>query len=325
MTKRLVAFLRDMPVVPILVIVLIYFSLTTKGFFSPLGMQSILRDSSVLMVAAVGATMVFLIGGIDLTVGSMIACSGVASALVMRDTQNIFLGILVGVITGVIVGAVNGWFIGYWGLSPFIFTLAMLLVVRAMAFMIAAVSAGGGSAKAAIGGLPDTVSTFGRGVTLAIPNLFWVALTVTCIIGGVLRWTKFGRNLYLLGDSEVAARFTGMNVKNMKFKVYLIAAIVSSLAGVLLDFRLGSGSPAGGETFLLKVIAATVIGGTSLFGGLGGVGRTAVGAILIAAVGIGLDRAGFQFWDQFIVLGLVILIGATLSSRLSIAGRLLRT
>ena len=211
------------------------------------------------------------------------------------------------------------------GLSPFIFTLAMLLVVRAIAFMIAAVSAGGGSAKASVGGLPDAVSTFGRAVTVGIPNVFWVALAVTAVIGGLLRWTKFGRDLYLLGDSEVAARFTGMNVKRMKFTVYLLAAIVSSIAGILLDFRLGSGSPAGGETFLLKVIAATVIGGTSLFGGLGGVGRTAFGAILIAVVGIGLDRAGWQYWDQFIVLGFVILIGATLSSRLSIAGRLLRT
>ena len=186
MANKFVAFLRDMPVVPILVIVLIYFSLTTKGFFTPVGIQSILRDSSVLMVAAAGATMVFLIGGIDLTVGSMIACSGVASAMVMRDTQNVFLGIVVGIATGIIVGAVNGWFIGYWGLSPFIFTLAMLLVVRAMAFMIAAVSAGGGSAKAAIGGLPDVVSTFGRGVSLGIPNIFWVAIVVTIFIGAVL-------------------------------------------------------------------------------------------------------------------------------------------
>jgi ribose/xylose/arabinose/galactoside ABC-type transport system permease subunit len=312
----------QVPVVPILLVAFIIFAATTDGFFSAVGVQSILRDSAVLMIAATGATLVFLIGGIDLTVGSTIACAGVASAAAMHATQSIAAGVVVGLGVGVVIGLVNGWFIGYWGLSPFIFTLAMLLVVRAAGYLFAA--AFGGSTASSIGGLPSAVFRLGRGVTLGLPNVFYVALAVMAVAVVVLRSTMFGRRVYLMGDSEISARFNGVDVRRVKFAVYFTAAVISSLAGVILTIRVGSGSPAAGDALLLSVIAATVIGGTSLLGGSGGVVRSVFGAVLIAMVTIGLDLAGYEFWDQAVVLGLIILVGATLSSRFSIAGRLLK-
>lgn len=309
--------LRNAPMIPVLIIAFIAFALLANGFTSSTNLFNILRDSSVLIVAATGTTLVFLIGGLDLSVGSVVACSAVGAAIAMSSTDNVVLGVLVGVAIGAIVGALNGVLIGYARLVPFVLTLGMLLVVRAIAYLAAAITAGSGGTAAAVGGLPDAATVYGRGFFAAVPNLFVLAVIIVAVVAVVLAKTRFGRYVRLVGQNETAARFNGIDVPRVKFITYTLAGLLSGIAGIMLAMRLGSGNPASGDDLLLKAITAAIIGGTALVGGHGGVVRTVFGALVITMLASGMSLMGFQFWDQAIVLGVVILLGTTLTRRWS--------
>ncbi|TPW72945.1 ABC transporter permease [Schumannella sp. 10F1B-5-1] len=307
--------LRTAPMVPVLVIAVIAFALLADGFTSPTNLYNILRDSSVLMVAATGTTLVFLIGGLDLSVGSVVAGSAVGAAIAMSTTRSVLFGVVVGVVIGIVIGVLNGLLIGYAKLVPFVLTLGMLLVVRAVAYLAAAVAAGAGGTAAAVGDLPESATLFGRGFIAAVPNLFVLAIVVVAVTAVLLAKTRYGRYVRLVGQNETAARFNGVNVPFIKLVTYTIAGLLSGIAGVMLSMRLGSGNPASGDDLLLRAITAAIIGGTALAGGHGGVVRTVFGALVIIALSSGLSLMGFQFWDQSIVLGIVILLGTQLTRR----------
>ncbi len=316
-----ITIVRNAPMLPILVIVVIIFGFTTTGFLSVFNLQNILRDASVLTVAALGGMLVFLVSGLDLSVGSTVAGSAVGAAIVADATDSLPLAVVVGCAIGLFIGIVNGLFIGYAKLVPFILTLGTLLVVKALAYLAAAATTGAGGTAGAVP-MPPEATVFGRGVTLGLPNVFYVAAIAVAAIAVILARTRFGRQIRLIGQNEEAARFNGVNVPFVKLAVYSLAGLLSGVAGVLLAMRLGAASPAAGDALLLQVITAVIVGGTALMGGHGGAVRTLFGALVIITIDKGLSAMGFQFWDQQIVLGLVILLGTQINRRWSGSGRL---
>jgi ribose transport system permease protein len=308
--------LRNAPMVPVLIALLAFFTITTEGYLNTFNMQNLFRDASVLTVAALGGTLVFLVSGLDLSVGSTVAASAVGAAIFADKTGNLPIALVVGVLLGVAVGMVNGALVGYAKLVPFVLTLGTLLIVKALAYLAAALTTGEGGTAGAVP-MPVEATTFGRGLTFGVPNLFYITAVIVVVVAFVLARTRFGRQIRLIGQNEEAARFTGVNVARTKFWVYSTAGLLGGIAGTMLALRLGAGSPASGDDLLLQVITAVIIGGTALSGGHGGAFRTLFGALVIVAIAQGLNVRGFQFWDQQIVLGLVILLGTQVSRRWS--------
>ncbi|MET4781357.1 ABC transporter permease [Glaciihabitans sp. UYNi722] len=302
------SLVRKAPMVPVLIIILVVFSIISRGFLSVFSIQSILLDASVLTVAALGGMLVFLVSGIDLSVGATVAGASVTAAIVGQLTHNPGLSLGSALLIGGVIGAINGALIGFAKFVPFIVTLAMLLVVTALAYLAAAAYSGQGATAGSVPML-DSILAFGQGVTFGLPNLFPTVIVAVIVIALVLYFTRFGRQIRLVGQNEDAARFNGLNVPLIKFFVYTLAGVLSGIAGCLLGMRLGAGNPAGGDSLLLQVITAVIIGGTTLLGGHGGAIRTLFGALVIVALTQGLSTIGFQFWDQNIVLGFVILLG----------------
>lgn len=312
--SQAILVLRNTPMVPVLIVIIVAFALLEPAFLSAFNIQNLMRDASVLIIAAMGATLVFLISGLDLSVGSTVAASSVGAAIVMQNVDNIVVALGTGLLIGLLVGIINGLFIGYARLAPFVLTLGVLLAVRALAYLASAIQVGEGSTGGAVS-LPLEVTQFGRGQTFGLPNIFYVAVVTVVAVAIILGKTRFGREVRLIGQNEKAAAFSGVNVRRVTLFVYSFAGFLSGLAGCVLALRLGSGSPIAGDALLLQVITAVIIGGTALFGGHGGAIRTVFGAFVIIAIDKGLTLVGFQFWDQQIVLGLVILLGTLITRR----------
>ena len=289
MLRPILRTLNAAPMLPVLVVVIVVFSLVAPGYLNPANIQNLLRDSSVLIIASMGATLVFLVAGLDLSVGSVVA-------------------LVAGVVVGLLVGVLNGVLIGPLGLNPFVTTLASLLVVRALAYVSAAIASGQGGTAGAVA-MPDGVAGFGRGVVLGIPNVFIVAIAIVVLSVLLLEKTTFGRRVRLVGQNDVAAAFAGISVARVRLLVYAIAGLLAGVAGIILALRLGSGSPAAGDDMLLQVITAVIIGGTAVSGGSGGMVRTVWGALTIVAIERGMSVLGLKFYDNLIVLGVVILLG----------------
>ncbi|WP_159014737.1 ABC transporter permease [Acidisoma sp. S159] len=304
----------SVPILPITILIYGILALTTPGFLSWTNVENLLVSMSVLAIAAIGTTVVFLIAGIDLSVGSTIALASIMGAVVTRDTGMIFLGLATAVLTGAAIGLFNGICVGILQLSPFVLTLGALLVARAVGYMVASAAAGGGATGAAsVGPLPPSVLNFGRSTIAGIPTLWWIALIFVAGSALVLSRTDTGRGWYLLGSSARAALFSGLRTRWLKCLAYLVAGTLAGLAGFILMVTLGSGDATAGDNLLLQVIAATVVGGTSLFGGLGGAWRTFGGVFLIVGLTNALNFHGLASWYQEIVVGAVIVLGTALA------------
>lgn len=314
------SIIRNAPMVPVLIAIVIVFSLTSRGFLSVFSIQSILLDASVLAVAALGGMLVFLVSGIDLSVGAVVAASSTTAAIVGQLTHNPFISLASACVLGVLVGAINGVLIGYARFVPFIVTLAMMLVVTALAYLASSLYAGDGATAGAVPMLSSALA-FGAGTIFGVPKSLPVVIIAVAIVAVVLAFTRFGRQIRLVGQNEEAARFNGLNVPRIKLLVYMCSGLLGGIAGCLLAMRLGAGTPSGGDSLLLQVITAAIIGGTALEGGHGGAVRTLFGALVIVTVNQGLSTLGFQFWDQNIVIGFVILLGTQISRFLAKSSR----
>jgi ribose transport system permease protein len=299
----------ELPVLPVVLLVGVALAVTVDGFFSVASAQNVMRQLAVVLIAACGETLVLLIAGIDLSIGATIGLASVVGALAMRATGSVEVGLLACVGVGLVIGAFNGLAIARFGLPAFILTLSVLLTVRAIAFLIT----GGRS----VGALPPDLLNLGRATVVGIPTVFVAATIVVVVVGFILNRTGFGQSIYLVGANERAALFSGINVVRTKFLVYLMSGILGGLAAFVFMLRLGSATPTAGDPLLLQIIGATVIGGTSLTGGEGSLPRTVVGALLVAMLVNGLDLMGANFYDQTIVIGILIALGSALGGWLS--------
>ena len=294
------------PMLPILAVAALGMVIVEPGFLGPANLKNMAWLFGPLLISALGITFVFLIGGIDLSIGSTLSLATVLAALVMRDSGSVVLGAAAGIGTGMLVGAINGFAVAILRFPAFVHTFGMLLTIRAIAMLIT-----GGSS---VGRLPIEALRIGRGSLLGVPNLLWIGMAALLFAQLLLTRTRLGREIYLLGSNERAALFNALRVARVKFAAYFLCGTFSGLAGVAVVLRLGSGGPVLGDNVLLMAIAAVVLGGTSITGGEGSAFKTVTGAAVIVLLDKGLNQLGLSFYDQAIVLGLVIVLGSAFSN-----------
>ncbi len=284
----------------ILFAMIILMSIISDVFLTPRNITNIIRQISINGILATGMTFVIITGGIDLSVGSILAVSGVVAAWLVKNTDMAIVWVFfISLISGGACGFINGIIISRLNVPPFISTLALMTACRGLAYRIA-----GGRP---IVDLNDQFLSIGRGHFLGIPNpIWWMALVL--VTGYVLlQHTKYGRFVYYVGGNEEAARVSGINVKSVKAMVYTLAGLCAGFGGIILASRINSGQPQAGMTYELDAIAAVVIGGTSLTGGIGTIGGTLVGAFIIGIINNGMNLMNVSPFNQMIVMGLVIL------------------
>jgi ribose/xylose/arabinose/galactoside ABC-type transport system permease subunit len=277
------------------------FAAIAPGFLSLQNVVNIALSIAVTGILAVGMTAVMVTGGIDLGVGSVVALTGVVAAMAAAATgSSIVVPILVALAVGVLTGIVNGTLIAYFKVPAFVATLAMLTAARGLAFLVS-----GGRSH---GDLPDAFGVLGRSVPFGIP-------TPVILLGGVLilgafllNRTVYGRHLYAVGGNAEAAWLAGINTTRVIWLVYLFNGLLVGLGGLTLASRLGAGVPDAGVQYELDVIAACVVGGTSLNGGRGTVAGTLWGTVFIGVLTNGLNLANVDPYVQKIALGVVIVV-----------------
>jgi ribose transport system permease protein len=289
--------------IALVVLFLIFAPLTNFQIVSGANLSNIGRQTSVLLVASIGATFAILLGGIDLSVGSIMSISGVVAAVFVVSGVDPVVSIIGGMLVGAAFGIINGIIIARIGVPPVITTLAMMFVVNGV---ILAYTHG-----YPITGIAEVTGFFrviSAGSIMGIPNVFTLSLVFWAASYIILRRTVFGRRVYAVGGNREAARISGINVTRTETLSYMLGGLFAGLAGVLLMARLSSGHPQMGEPYLLDSIAAVFVGGTSAAGGLGGVLETLVGALIIATLNNGMQMLAIDPFLITLVKGILILI-----------------
>jgi inositol transport system permease protein len=270
-------------------------------FFSAANLVNIVRQVSINGLLAVGVTFVLLTGGVDLSLGSVVALTGVvAASLAQPGDGPVILAIAAGIGAGLACGLVNGAVITAGGVAPFIATLGMMTAARGLALVW--------SGGRPVSNLQPAFTRLGGDLAgIPIPTL--ILAGVAAAAWAALAWTRWGRHVYAVGSSEAAARVAGVRVARVKLAAYGLCGALAGLAGVVLAARITTGQPNAGIAYELDAIAAVVIGGTSLSGGVGGVGGTILGVLLLGVINSGLDQLNVSAYYQQIIKG-VIIVGA---------------
>ena len=303
--ERLLRWQRIAEYIIVVAIILesVVFAVIAPQFLSVPNLVNVALSIAITGILAVGMTAVILTGGIDLSVGSVAALAGVLAALVASTdvgTGSVALASVAALAVGLAVGVFNGAMVAWFRVPPFVTTLAMLTICRGLAFVLT----GGRS----IGNLPAGFGLFGREHVFGVPVPVILMLLVFVAGWFVLKRMTFGRYVYAVGGNREAAFLAGVNVKGVTMLVYVLNGLLVGLAGLVLASRLGAGVPNAGIQYELDVIAAVVVGGTSLNGGRGSVIATLWGAVFIGVLNNGLNLAGIDPYMQRIALGAVILL-----------------
>jgi ribose transport system permease protein len=281
----------------------IFLSFATDAFATPKNLYNITRNVTFVAIIALGMTMVIITGGIDLSVGSVLCLCSMVLGVTMNAGYSIEIGILAALVTALVVGAFNGVLIAYLGFPPFVVTLGMLSIARSLAMV-----ASGNTVVFEFGPDHDKLLALGGGATFGIANPVLYMIVLALITGFVLRWTKFGRHIYAIGGNEHAATLTGVPVKPIKVAVYMISALSAGIAGIIQTGWLGAITTNIGAGLELQVIAAAVIGGANLAGGIGTAFGALVGAALIEIIRNSLGLLGINaFWQGAFIGGAIIL------------------
>ena len=256
-------------------------------------------------------TFVILTGGIDLSVGSILAISGAVCASMLVSGTNIIIAVIIALVIGGAVGFLNGFIISKGKLQPFIATLATMTVFRGLTLVFTdgkPITLGSGDLAVAFGKI-------GGGSILKIPTPALIMIAVFLICGYILNNTTIGRHTYALGSNEDAAKLSGLNTDKIKIAVYTVSGILAAVAGVIITSRLFSAQPTAGDGYELDAIAAVVLGGTSLTGGKGKISKTIVGALIMGVLSNALNLLDVSSYYQMMVKGVVILIAVLLDRK----------
>ena len=279
--------------------------LTRSSFLTQKNVFNVLRQISTNLYLACGMTMVIILGGIDLSVGSVIAMSGcVAAGCVSRYNLPLAVALLCGVLVGLVVGMFNGYVISSTTIPPFIVTLATMNIAKGLAYVYT-------------GGSPVRVVTkewqfVGAGYIGPVPTPVVLLVIVLFVTAMIMNKTKLGRHLYAVGGNAQAAEFSGISVARVKFLVHTYSGIMAGLAGIVLASRMYSGQPTAGDGAEMDAIAAVVVGGTSMAGGSGKIGGTIIGGLIIGVLNNGLNLMNVNSFWQYVVKGCVILLAVYL-------------
>jgi inositol transport system permease protein len=282
-----------------LAILMAALSIAKPNFLTVANLINLVRQISINGILAVGVTFVLLTGGVDLSLGSLVALTGVVAACFAHpDQYSVLVAVLAGVAAGTLCGAVNGWVVARGRIAPFVVTLGMMTAARGLALLI--------SGGKPVSNLSPTFTRIGGGDIFSVPVPIVIFAVVALLSHLFLKKMRLGRYVYAVGGNQNAALASGVNVRNIKTLAYTICGSFAGLAGVVLASRITTGQPNAGIGYELDAIAAVVIGGTSLNGGVGGVGGTILGALLIGVINNGLDLLNVSSYYQQIVKGLII-------------------
>jgi ribose/xylose/arabinose/galactoside ABC-type transport system permease subunit len=283
-------------------IICLVLALSTPRFFTVSNLITIGNQVSINALLAFGVTFVIIAGGIDLSLGSMVAVTGVVAATYAHpDSYPVIVPIFVGLSAGCAIGAFNGLVITKSKVPPFIVTLGTMTIGRGLALIF--------SNGRPVSNLSDSFNFIGGGNILGIPFPIIILITAFIVCSVILNKTILGRYIYAVGGNEPAARASGIRVNNVKMWVYTICGLLSAMGGILLTSRITTGQPNAGAGFELDAIAAAIIGGTSTSGGTGTMTGTLIGALLIGVISNSLDLLNVTSYYQQVVMG-VIIIGA---------------
>ena len=302
--KSISTLLEVAGILPILVIICILFAFLSPNFLTGGNIVNILRQASINIVLATGMTFVILTGGIDLSVGSILAVSAVVALLVSLLPALSWAAVPAALLAGLLLGLLNGALITFLDVPPFIVTLGSLTALRGVAFLVA-----------------KGTTLINRDINFAwvgntyigpFPWLVIIALLTVIVSWFVLRQTVLGVQIYAVGGNERAARLTGIKVNRVLLFVYGISGLLAGLAGIMSASRLYSASGIVGQGYELDAIAAVILGGTSFTGGIGTIGGTLLGALIIAILNNGLTLLNLSYFWQLVVKGLVIILAVTI-------------
>ena len=290
----------------LVLVAVVFGALVGPRFFAPVNIELMARQTAIVCMAALGMTIVIAAGGIDLSVGSIIALSTVVIALTLRAQASPVTAALAGIGAAALCGLMNGVLITWLRVVPFIVTLGTMLIVRGAAKGLADER----RIEAPTTWLNDLLSNHG-GSALP-PAGIWAVIAVALLIAAVLRYTRFGRHVFAIGSNERMARLCGVAISRTKIAVYTLAAALAGVAGLLEFSKLSVGDPTVAVGLELDVIAAVIIGGGSLSGGRGSVAGTVIGAAIMTIIQIGCSQKGLANWVQQIVTGSIIVVAVAL-------------
>jgi ribose transport system permease protein len=288
-----------------LVVVTVFMIFASDKFLTGANLENIARQVSINAIIAVGMTCVILTGGIDLSVGPVMALSGTLTTGLMVAGVPAPIAILIGLMIGVGFGVGNGIFVAYLKMPPIIVTLATMGIARGLGLMY--------TDGYPISGMPDWFAWFGRGTLFGIQVPILIMLLTYFFAWVLLQHTRIGRYVYAIGGNEEAVRLSGVRASRFKLLVYSISGLTAAIAGLVLSSRLMSGQPNAGVGFELDAIAAVVLGGASIAGGRGVIIGTLVGAMLLGVLNNGLNMLGVSPYVQSVIKGAIILLAIFIS------------
>ena len=286
-----------------MVLACIFLSYSTDAFATSKNLYNITRNVTFTAIIALGMTMVIITGGIDLSVGSVLCLCSMVLAVTMHAGFSIYVGVGASVLTALVVGGFNGILVAYLGFPPFVVTLGMLSIARSLAMVLS-----NNTVVFEFGPDHDKLLALGGGSTFGIANPVIYMVVLALVTGFVLRWTRFGRYLYAIGGNEHAATLTGVPVRRIKVAVYMVSSLSAGIAGIVQTGWLGAVTTNIGAGMELQVIAAAVIGGANLAGGVGTAYGALVGSALIEVIRNSLGLLGINAFWQGTFIGSCIII-----------------
>lgn len=302
---------RLQTVVTLLVLLLMIaaFSFLNPRFLTLTNFQNVARNTAPLIISASAMTVVMIARGLDLSVGSVLAAASVVAATLAVQGVPLPLAFVAAILLGCLIGFANGAIIVKMRVSPIIVTLGALNIARGLAYLI--------TPSAILVGLPRNWGSIGTSNVGPFPMPILLAIVVVAIYAFVTRHTKFGKHIYAVGGNEEAARLSGVNVERTLITLYVLSGAMAALAGLVLSTRVGSGDPNIGVGFELEVIAAVIIGGTSLSGGEGRILGTVIGAVIVGVLSNGLNLSGVEPFWQYVAQGVVLIAAVVVDKRVN--------
>jgi ribose transport system permease protein len=303
--QRIIDFLLKYNTLLIFIILIIASSFISDAFFTSRNITNLLRQVSGVGIVSLGMLLVIITGGIDLSVGSIVAFSGVLSAYFLLSMP-FSIGIGLTILTGIWIGSVSGYLVAVRRMAPFIATLALMTIVRGLGFIISK------GTPIILADSSQTLKDFGSNYFLGIPNPVMLMFFVFILVFFILKYTVFGRLIIAIGSNEESVRLSGIHVWIYKFSVYSICGGFAAIAGIISTSRTGVGSPILGIGLELDAIAAVVIGGASLKGGKGSAVNTLLGIIILGMIGNIMNLMNVPGYPQQVIKGLIIIFAVLL-------------
>lgn len=290
----------------LLLLVIVFSALQPQAFMSTHNFIKIIEQSAINILIGCGEFFAILLAGIDLSVGSVMALTGVCTAKLMAMGMHPVIAVLVGtILLGALIGFINGFLVNKTGLHPFIITLGTLAIFRGLTMIVA-------NSRTVSGIPPEFTRLVGGKLFGVLPTPILISLATAAILLFVTMRTQFGRNLFAIGGNPQSAWYAGINVKRHVLIAFMISGVCAGLAGLVNVARLGAAEPNAGTGYETYAIAAAVIGGTSFFGGIGYIPKVVIGGLIIGVINNGLNMAGVSSFYQQIAMGALIIVAVTL-------------